>query len=128
MSCENWKGKPNSGQKEAIKATKREHELELAHIMGQAGLPAGQIPMEEDWPKTPKFPSFGDSKDGLDAYMYLQHFERFATNAKWEKTGCAMKLSPLLSGCAQDVLYLNLSEEAAMNYDKMKGCMEKSPK
>ena len=57
------------------------------------------------------------NKDDLDAY--LQCFERFTTNAKWEKTGWAAKLSALLRGHALDV-YLDLSEEAATDYDKIK--------
>ena len=40
-------------------------------------------------------------KDDLDAY--LQRFERFATTAKWEKTGRASKLSALLSGRALEI-------------------------
>ena len=103
-------------QKEAMEAAKREHELELARL-GQEYGPADQIPHREDRAKTPKLPSFVDGKDDLDAY--LQRFERFATNAKWDKTGWATKLSVLLSGCALNV-YSRLSEEDAVNYDKMK--------
>ena len=62
-------------------------------------------------------PSFVDGKDDLDAY--LQRFERFATTAKWEKTGWASKLSALLSGRALEV-YSRLSEEAAQDYDRVK--------
>ena len=58
-----------------------------------------------------------DGKDDLDAY--LQRFERFATTAKWEKTGWASKLSALLSGRALEV-YSRLSEEAAQDYDRVK--------
>ena len=103
-------------QKEAMETAKREHELELARL-GQEHAPADQIPHREDRAKTPKLPSFVDGKDDLDAY--LQRFERFATNAKWDKTGWATKLSALLSGRALDV-YSRLSEEDAVNYDKMK--------
>ena len=53
----------------------------------------------------------------MDAY--LQRFERFATTAKWEKTGWASKLSALLSGRALEV-YSRLSEEAAQDYDRVK--------
>ena len=103
-------------QKEAMEAAKREHELELARL-GQEHGPADQIPHREDRTKTPKLPSFVDGKDDLDAY--LQRFERFGTNAKWDKTGWAPKLSALLSGRALDA-YSCLSEEDAVNYDKMK--------
>ena len=73
--------------------------------------------MREDRAKAPKLPSFVDGKDDLDAY--LQRFERFATTAKWEKTGWASKLSALLSGRALEV-YSRLSEEAAQGYDRVK--------
>jgi len=49
----------------------------------------------------------------------LQRIERFAPNPKWDKTVWAKKLSSLLSGRALDV-YSRLSEEDAVNYDKMK--------
>ena len=87
-------------KKEAMEAAKREHELELARLGQEHGL-ADRVPNREDWAKTPKLPSFVDGRDDLDAY--LQRFERFATNAKWEKTGWATKLSVLLSGRALDV-------------------------
>ena len=103
-------------QKEAMEAAKREHELELARLGQEHGL-ANQVPNREDRAKTPKLPSFVDGRDDLDAY--LQRFERFATNAKWEKTGWATKLSALLSGRALDV-YSRLSEEAAVDYDQVK--------
>ena len=64
-----------------------------------------------------ELPSIVDGKDDLDAY--LQRFERFATTAKWEKTGWASKLSALLSGRALEV-YSRLSEEAAQDYDRVK--------
>ena len=66
-----------------MEAAKREHELELARL-GQELNPAVRVPNREDRAKTPKLPSFVDGTDDLDAY--LQHFERFATNTKWEKT------------------------------------------
>ena len=103
-------------QKEAMNDAKREHELELARL-GQEHNPAVQVPNREDRAKIPKLPSFVDAKDGLDAY--LQRFERFVTNAKWDKTGWATELSALLSGRALDV-YSRLSEEDAVNHDKMK--------
>ena len=103
-------------QKEAIEAAKREHELELAHL-GQGCNVAERAELREDTAKAPKLPSFVDGKDDLDAY--LQRFERFATTAKWEKTGWASKLSALLSGRALEV-YSRLSEEAAQDYDRVK--------
>ena len=87
-------------QKEAIEAAKREHELELARL-GQGLNVAERAELREDRAKVPKLPSFVDGRDDLDAY--LQRFERFATTAKWEKTGWASKLSALLSGRALEV-------------------------
>ena len=103
-------------QKEAIEAAKREHELELARL-AQGRDVAERAELREDRAKAPKLPSFVDGKDDLDAY--LQRFERFATTAKWEKTGWASKLSALLSGRALEV-YSRLSEEAAQDYDRVK--------
>ena len=77
-------------QKEAIEAAKREHELELARL-GQGRNDTERAEVREDRAKAPKLPSFVDGKDDLDAY--LQRFERFATTAKWEKTGWASKLN-----------------------------------
>ena len=103
-------------QREAIEAAKREHELELARL-AQGRNVAERAELREDRAKAPKLPSFVDGKDDLDAY--LQRFERFATTAKWEKTGWASKLSALLSGRALEV-YSRLSEEAAQDYDRVK--------
>ena len=103
-------------QKETMEAAKREHELELA-LLGQEHNLAVRVPNREDRAKTPKLPSSVDGRDDLDAY--LQRFERLATNAKWENTGWATKLSALLSGRALDV-YSRLSEEAAVDYDQVK--------
>ena len=102
-------------QKEAIEAAKREHELELARL-GQGRNDTERAELREDRAKTPKLPSFVDGKDDLDAY--LQRFERFATTAKWEKTGWASKLSALLSGRVLEV-YSRISEEAAQDYDRV---------
>ena len=51
----------------------------------------------------------------MDAY--LQRFERFATTAKWEKTGWASKRGALLSGCALEVY---LRKHSAQDYDRVK--------
>ena len=84
-------------------------QLELKHETAQ--VPA------TDHAKAPKLLSFVDGKDDLDAY--LQHFERFATTAKWEKIEWASNLNALLSGRTLDV-YSSLSEESASDYDLMK--------
>ena len=77
-------------QREAIEAAKREHELELTRL-GQGRNDTQRAGVRDDRAKAPKLPSFADGKDDLDAY--LQQFERFATTAKWEKTGWASKLN-----------------------------------
>ena len=77
-------------QREAIEAAKREHELELTRL-GQGRSDTQRAGVKDDRAKAPKLPSFVDGKDDLDAY--LQRFERFATTAKWEKTGWASKLN-----------------------------------
>ena len=103
-------------QREAIEAATREHELELVRLAQGRNI-AERTELREDRAKAPKLPSFVDGKDDLDAY--LQRFERFATTAKWEKTGWASKLSALLSGRALEV-YSRISEEAAQDYDRVK--------
>ena len=103
-------------QKEAIEAAKIGHELELARLAQGLNV-TERDELRDDRAKAPKLPSFVDCKDDLDAY--LQQFERFATTAKWEKTGWASKLSALLSGRALEV-YSRLSEEAAQDYDPVK--------
>ena len=105
------------GQKEAAEVAKREHKLEL-EFLGQGNL--DDRPRDrEDRAKIPNFPLLVDGKDDLDAYMYLQRFERYAETAKWKKTGWASKLSALLYGQVLEV-YSLLSEEAAKDYDKVK--------
>ena len=106
-------------QKVEIEEAQRRYELEMRRLeLEQTRQGSGaKAPSNEDRAKAPKLSSFVDGKDDLDAY--LQKFERFATTAKWEKTGWATKLSALLSGRALDV-YSRLSEEAASDYHKMK--------
>ena len=65
--------------------------------------------------RTPELPSFVDGKDNLDSY--LLHFERYATVAGWEKTW-ATQLSLLVYSIALEV-YLSLSTEDALNYDRL---------
>ena len=77
-------------QREAIEAAKSEHELELTRL-GQGRNDTQRAGVREDRVKALKLPPFVDGKDDLDAY--LQQFERFATTAKWEKTGWASELN-----------------------------------
>ena len=106
-------------EEEKIEAARRQHELEMKRLEIEQGQQAtmGQSLVKEERVKAPKLPSFVDGKDDLDAY--LQHFERFAKTANWDKTGWTAKLSALLSGRALDV-YSRLSDEAANDYDQMK--------
>ena len=101
-------------QEEAMEAAKREHELELARL-GREQNPAVQEPNREDRAKAPKLPSFVDGKDDLNAY--LQRFKDLHLMQKGSKPDGP--LSPLLSEHARDV-YSRVSEEDAINYDKMK--------
>ena len=52
-------------QREAIEATKREHELEFTRL-GQGHNVATRAKLREDRAKPPKLPSFVDGKDDLD--------------------------------------------------------------
>ena len=60
--------------------------------------------------KVPVLPGFVDGKDNLDSY--LLRFERYDTDAGWERSDWATRLSPSLSGRALDV-YSGLSDEQA---------------
>ena len=97
-------------QREAIEAAKREHELELARL-GQGRNDTERAEVREDRAKAPKLPSFVDGKDDLDAY--LQRFERFATTAKWEKTGWASKLNSSVK--------LHQYTEGMLTYNDLRG-------
>ena len=95
-------------QREAIEAAKREHELELTRL-GQGRNDTQRAEVREDRAKAPKLPSFVDGKDDLDAY--LQRFERFATTAKWEKTGWASKLNSSVKLCQYTEGYRMLKQD-----------------
>ena len=102
-------------QREAAEVAKRSHELELA-CLGQGNVD-DRPRNREDRAKAPKFPSFLDGKDDLDAY--LQSSRDLQRELSEKKDGWASKLSALLSGRALEV-YSRLSEEAAKDYDKVK--------
>ena len=67
--------------------------------------------------RSPELPAFIDGRDDLD--NYLLRFERYATVAGWEKEAWATQLSLLLSSRALEV-YLKLSQDEAMNYERLK--------
>lgn len=94
-------------QKEANKAANREYELKLARVLAEGHVLAGLNNTKEDRAETP-----------IVSYhrLYLQRFERFVVNAKWERTAW---YSALLPGLALDV-YSCLSESAATDHDQMK--------
>ena len=66
--------------------------------------------------KAPVLPGFVDGKDSPESY--LLRFERYATDAGWNRSDWATRLSPLLSGRPLDV-YSGLSDEQARDYDKL---------
>lgn len=72
--------------------------------------------------KLPKLPVFEETNDCIDSY--LQRFERFAFNAKWEESIWAINLSALLKGKALDV-YSRLPAGEALNYRCLKQALLK---
>ncbi|XP_071797127.1 uncharacterized protein [Asterias amurensis] len=72
--------------------------------------------------RTPKLPTFNDSKDDLDAY--LKRYERYATSQDWCQEDWAINLSALLTGKALEV-YSRLPTDEASNYQKLKSSLLK---
>eukprot|EP00105_Crassostrea_gigas_P033944 XP_019918092.1 PREDICTED: uncharacterized protein LOC109617175 [Crassostrea gigas] len=72
--------------------------------------------------KLPKLPVFEETNDCIDSY--LQRFERFAFNAKWEESIWAINLSTLLKGKTLDV-YSRLPAGEALNYRCLKQALLK---
>lgn len=110
---------------EREKEATRKHELEMQKLRVeelQRTSPASSSGASDHAPRTPKLPAFKDGSDDLDSY--LQRFERFATNQKWDQTEWATYLSALLSGAALDV-YSRLSDTAAVDYDQLKQALLK---
>ena len=75
--------------------------------------------------RAPKLPAFNENTDKMDAY--LERFERFAKNNKWQEDVWAMRLSALLTGKSLE-FYSRLSREEADDYTeegyrrKFRGC------
>ena len=67
--------------------------------------------------KTPGLLGFVDGKDNLD--NSLLRFEKYATNADWQRDMLAAWLNPLLTGKAQNV-YSRLSSKDTRDYDKLR--------
>ncbi len=103
------------------KERERRHELEMKKLELQER--ERQSPLNSSVTETtsgrsiPKLPVFDDSKDEIDSY--LQRFERFAQNQKWERAEWASYLSALLSGLPLEV-YSRMGHEDAQVYDKVK--------
>lgn len=103
------------------KERERRHELEMKKLELQER--ERQSPLNSSATEStsgrsiPKLPVFDDSKDEIDSY--LQRFERFAQNQKWERAEWATYLSALLSGPALEV-YSRMGHEDAQDYDRLK--------
>ncbi len=103
------------------KERERRHELEMKKLELQER--ERQSPLNSSVTETtsgrsiPKLPVFDDSKDEIDSY--LQRFERFAQNQKWERAEWATYLSALRSGPALEV-NSRMRHEDAQDYYKLK--------
>ena len=99
-------------------------EIERLRLVGSNGtssedhVVSSQAPQEYVGARTkaPVLPAFVDGKDNLDSY--LLRFERYATVAGWDRGTWATRLSPLLS-CRALNIYSGLSDEAALDYDRL---------
>ena len=94
-------------QREAAEVAKRSHELELTRL-GQGNVD-DRPRNREDRAKAPKFPSFLDGKDDLNAYLQSSRDLQRELSEK-KKDGWASKLGALLSGRALEV-YSRLSRK-----------------
>ena len=104
---------------EAVKAEKRRaHELEMKRLelsVAKPGTP--QEPRSEQSARAPKLLAFNENTDKIDAY--LERFERFARNNKWQEDVWATRLSALLTGKSLE-FYSRLSREEADYYRMLK--------
>ena len=76
-----------------------------------------QEPRSDQSARAPKLPAFNENTDKMDAY--LERFERFAKNNKWQEDVWATRLSALLTGKSLE-FYSRLSREKADDYRKLK--------
>ena len=104
---------------EAVEAEKRRaHELEMKRLELNVATPGTpQEPRSDQSARAPKLPAFNENTDKMDAY--LERFERFAKNNKWQKDVWATRLSALLTGKSLE-FYSRLSREEADDYRKLK--------
>ena len=95
---------------EAVEAEKRRaHELEIKRLELSVATPGTlQEPKSDQSARAPKLPAFNENTDKMDAY--LERFERFAKNNKWQEDVWATRLSALLTGKSLE-FYSRLSRE-----------------
>ena len=104
---------------EAVEAEKRRaHELEMKRLELNVATPGTpQEPRSDQSARAPKLPAFNENTDKMDAY--LERFERFAKNNKWQEDVWATRLSALLKGKSLE-FYSRLSREEADDYRMLK--------
>ena len=76
-----------------------------------------QEPRSDQSVRAPKLPAFNENTDKMDAY--LERFERFAKNNKWQEDVWATRLSALLTVKSLK-FYSRLSREEADDYGMLK--------
>ena len=104
---------------EAVEAEKRRaHELEMKRLELSVATPGTpQEPRSDQSARAPKLPAFNENTDKMDAY--LERFERFAKNNKWQEDVWATRLSALLTGKSLE-FYSRLPREEADDYRMLK--------
>ena len=104
---------------EAVEAEKRRaHELEMKRLELSVATPGTpQEPRSDQSDRAPKLPAFNENTDKMDAY--LERFERFAKNNKWQEDVWATRLSALLTGKSLE-FYSRLSREEGDDYRLLK--------
>ena len=104
---------------EALEAEKRRaHELEMKRLELSVATPGTpQEPKSDQSARAPKLPAFNENTDKMDAY--LERFERFVKNNKWQEDVWATRLSALLTGKSLE-FYSTLSREEADDYRMLK--------
>ena len=100
---------------EVVEAEKRRaHELEMKRLELSVTTPGTpHEPRSDQSARVPKLPAFNENTDKMDAY--LERFERFAKNNKWQEDVWATRLSALLTGKSLE-FYSRLSREEADDY------------
>ena len=104
---------------EAVEAEKRRaHELEMKRLELSVATPGTpQEPRSDQSARALKLTAFNENTDKMDAY--LERFERFAKNNKWQEDVWATRLSAPLTGKSLE-FYSRLSREEADDYRMLK--------